>query len=71
MKHKTVPLNMIIDLGHDMRGFIALHTDEELIRLGRRAVNAKMEGLAAMLAKEIAERDQNETILSKLYGPLK
>jgi hypothetical protein len=71
MKYKTVPLNMIIDLGYDMRGFIALHTDEELIRLGRRAVNAKMEGLAAMLAKEIAERDQNEKVLSNLFGPAK
>lgn len=72
MKQKTIPLDTVIDdPGHDLKAFIALHNDEELIRLGRRAVNAGMEGLAAVLAKEIAERDQNEVILSMLYGPLK
>jgi hypothetical protein len=58
-----------IDQDLAMTTFIALHTDEEIIRLGRRAVNAKMEGLAAVLAKEIAIRDQNERQLSNLYGP--
>jgi hypothetical protein len=57
---------MIIDLGRDMRAFIAIHTDEELIRLQRRARNAGHQSLADVLATEIEGRDQIEKKLSAL-----
>jgi hypothetical protein len=66
MKQTSVPLNMIINLGRDMRAFIAIHTDEELIRLQRRARNAGHQSLADVLATEIEGRDQIEKKLSAL-----
>lgn len=58
--------SLLLGVGKAMTEFIALHTDEELIRLGRRAANARMEGLASVLAKEIEIRDETEKKLSEL-----
>jgi hypothetical protein len=57
---------LLFSVGKAMTEFIALHTDEELIRLGRRAANAKMEALTAVLAKEIELRDETEKKLAEL-----
>jgi hypothetical protein len=57
---------LLLSVGKAMTQFIALHTDEELIRLGRRAANAKMEALTAVLAKEIELRDETEKRLAEL-----
>jgi hypothetical protein len=66
MKQTSVPLNILLDLGRAMTVFIALHTDEELIRLQRRARNAGHQSLADVLATEIERRDQIEKKLAAL-----
>lgn len=59
-------IDMLRQRDRVMTTFIALHTDEELIRLERRARNAAHEGLANVLAAEVNERDQAEKRLSEL-----
>jgi hypothetical protein len=45
---------------------LGLHTDEELIRLRRRAQNAGQEALAAALATEIEEREAIEERINQI-----
>jgi hypothetical protein len=61
---------MITEQGVVLTQFIGLHSDEELIRLRRRAQLAGYQALASALSDEIAQRDKSAKALTELnlYG---
>jgi hypothetical protein len=56
----------VTDVAHAMTLFLELHSDEELIRLRRRAQLAGYEELAKILSKEITQREQTAKELEEL-----